>query len=248
MNFGPEYHKIQGVFKRTKNGVIIPWDYSLPEFGLLENTEWIWTEKVDGTNIRLHWDGSNVTIGGRTNKAQLPADLVKVLETWTKGDFGPEFWKERFSENRDEASVTLYGEGYGAGIQKVGNSYRSDKGFILFDIKVDKYWLERDAVEEIAKSFGFDVVPVAFYGTLMDCITDVSKMAQSVHLGEWWHSPRDPFSQINLPHNKAFIEGYVGTPVVQLFNRYGERIITKVKLKDWFDYYEKTTPKVAHGS
>jgi len=38
-------------------------------------------------------------------------------------------------------------------------------------------------------------------------------------------------SAFNLPEGKP--EGYVGTPVVPLFARNGDRIITKVKYKDF---------------
>jgi len=31
-------------------------DYSLPEFELLKNIDWVMTEKVDGTNTRLRYD------------------------------------------------------------------------------------------------------------------------------------------------------------------------------------------------
>ena len=81
MTFGPTYPKIDTVFKRdaARRFIIIPGDYSTPEFEYLADTPWGWTEKVDGTNIRLHWDGSEVTIGGRTDNAQVPSPLVANL-------------------------------------------------------------------------------------------------------------------------------------------------------------------------
>ena len=51
-----EYHKIQSVFKRDiANGKIIEGKYSLPEFEYLKDNQWVFTEKVDGTNIRIIW-------------------------------------------------------------------------------------------------------------------------------------------------------------------------------------------------
>ncbi len=32
---------------------------------LLKDYQWYFTEKVDGTNLRLIWDGYNLTYGGR---------------------------------------------------------------------------------------------------------------------------------------------------------------------------------------
>ena len=63
MIFGPEYPKIQTLFKRDDRNVIIEGDWSVPEFAYLADKPWRWTEKVDGTNIRLHWDGRKVTSG-----------------------------------------------------------------------------------------------------------------------------------------------------------------------------------------
>ncbi len=51
-----EHHKIQTVYKRdpaTKHKTLIADDFSLPEFEFLRNNEWIFTEKVDGTNVRV---------------------------------------------------------------------------------------------------------------------------------------------------------------------------------------------------
>ena len=50
-----EYHKIQTIFKRdpeNKFKTLIYGEFSLPEFEYLKNNTWIFTEKVDGTNIR----------------------------------------------------------------------------------------------------------------------------------------------------------------------------------------------------
>ena len=54
-----EYHKIQTVFKRdpsTNHKTLLMDDYSLPEFEYLKNNHWIFTEKIDGTNIRVGMD------------------------------------------------------------------------------------------------------------------------------------------------------------------------------------------------
>ena len=51
-----EYHKIQTVFKRDmqKNGkTLLEGHWTLPEFEYLSVNIWSWSEKVDGTNIRV---------------------------------------------------------------------------------------------------------------------------------------------------------------------------------------------------
>src|SRR3979490_847427 len=143
--FGPEYPKIQTAFKRAERGLIILGDWSTPEIAYLSDKLWDWTEKVDGTNIRLHWDGIKMMVGGRTDDAQIPTFLVAAIQSWNLEEklatvFGVE----------DKTNITLYGEGYGPKIQKGGGNYRSDAGFILFDVLIiDKetgwgWWLSRD--------------------------------------------------------------------------------------------------------
>src|ERR1700692_4009049 len=93
--FGPEYPKINTAFKRDERNVIILDDWSLPEFQYLSDKIWRWTEKVDGTNIRLHWDGTKVRIGGRTDNAQVPATLISNLAQVIE----PSKWKAAFPDN-----------------------------------------------------------------------------------------------------------------------------------------------------
>lgn len=78
-----EYPKIQTVFKRdlaTKYKTLLEGNYSLPEFEYLKNNKWIFTEKVDGTNIRVCFRDGKVVFYGRTDSAQIPAPLIKRLD------------------------------------------------------------------------------------------------------------------------------------------------------------------------
>ena len=68
-----EYHKIQTVFKRDPDNnfkTLLMGEYSLPEFEYLKDNKWVFTEKVDGTNIRVIWDGKDIFFKGKTDKAQ----------------------------------------------------------------------------------------------------------------------------------------------------------------------------------
>lgn len=218
--FGPEYIKIQTVFKRTERGVIVPGEWSLPEFGYLADLQWTWTEKVDGTNIRLHWDGSRVTIGGRTDNAQVPAKLTAALAAYVD----PVIWRTVFDEGGD---VTVYGEGYGPGIQKGGN-YRDDQMVVIFDVKVGDWWLRREDVQDVADKLGLEVVPPAGAATLTDTVGTVRQVAEGDGIFR---------SLLASRHEKTFdrAEGLVGRPVVDLFDRRGDRIVTKIKVKDFAD-------------
>jgi len=208
-----EYHKIQTIFKRdpaTNMKTLLMGEYSLPEFGYLQNNDWIYTEKVDGTNIRVMYDGNTITFGGKTDNAQIPSPLVKKLQDRFLTQAG------KFTEifGIEPTRVCLYGEGYGAKIQKGGGNYRQDQDFVLFDVKVGDWWLERENVEDVAKHFGIEMVPVIGFGSLATMIEKVQGGFKST------------WGDFNA-------EGIVARPAVDLFNRKGERIITKLKTKDF---------------
>lgn len=208
--FGPEYSKIDTAFNRDARGTVIPEEWASFEFGYLADNPWTWAEKIDGTNMRLHWNGSRMTIGGRTDDAQLPAPLVAHLMKLSD----PESWRRMFPDADD---VTIYGEGYGTGIRS-GGQYRPDVDMIIFDVRIGGWWLRDESIAEVAGGLGQAVVPPV--GTFT--------------LNEAWEKVKAGELTSNWP--KARIEGIVGRPEVPLFTRKGDRIITKLKLKDWQDY------------
>lgn len=207
-----EYHKIDTVFKRdptTKFKTLLLGDYSQESFGYLADNKWVFTEKVDGTNIRVMCHGSNVTFGGKTDAAQIPAFLITRLQALFLNDDQRATLAEIFPDG-----ACLYGEGYGAKIQKGGGNYRPDQDFVLFDIKVGDCWLKRDAVAGIAGKLGIDVVPIIGNGTLADMVALAREGFQST-----W--------------GLFEAEGIVGRPAVELKTRNGSRIITKIKHRDF---------------
>lgn len=212
--FGPEYTKIQTVWMRDERNVIIPGEYSLPELAYLAGNEWTWAEKVNGTNIRLHWNGSRVTLGGRTDDAMVPATLVASLGPVCD----PDLWRSIFPDADD---VTVYGEGYGGKIGP-GHTYRPDQALTVFDVLVGRWWLSSENVADIAGKLGLDTVPEVGAFTLLEAWEKV----KSGDLVSRWP--------------KARIEGLVGRPAVDLFTRKGDRLIVKMKLEDWADYQRRS--------
>lgn len=204
-----EYHKIDSVYKRDQRGKFLIGEFSRPEFEYLKDCPWLWTEKIDGTNIRIMWDGKDIRIGGREENSQINTKLL----AWINDHISP----ETFFKACLEQPLCLYGEGYGAGIQKGGGNYSSEQKFILFDVKIGNFWLERKNVEDIANKLGLDVVSKVSNLTLDEMIQEFQK-------GELWTS------DVN---DKATMEGVVGTPLVPLFARNGDRIITKIKYRDF---------------
>lgn len=206
-----EYEKIETVFNRDIEGTkkLIEGSYRNKAIEYLKDNEWVFTEKIDGTNIRVEWDGHAVAFGGRTDKADIPKHLLTKLEELFSGEVNEELFEQKFGENH----VILYGEGYGVKIQNGGN-YRSDVSFILFDVLIGDVYLERDNVEDIAKTFNLDVVPIIFTGNLQKAI-DFIKTAPKSTIGT------------------ANMEGLVGKPKVEMKDRLGNRLIVKIKVKDF---------------
>lgn len=211
-----EYHKIETVFNRSTDGDkrLIWGDYRNETVEYLANNIWQFTEKIDGTNIRIHWDGHNVEIGGRTDRAQIPKHLMDYLGATF---LTPEV-EELFEQTYGEKDVMLFGEGYGAKIQN-GCDYRSDVSFILFDVLIGDNWQSREWVEATAKMFGIDVVPIVLEGTIGDGIDYVMQ-----------HN--------NSTIGNAIMEGVVGRPKVEMKDRLGNRIIVKIKWKDFKNFVE----------
>lgn len=209
-----EYPKIQTMFKRAqdKSKRIIMGDWTCPEFSLLQVIDWNFTEKVDGTNIRIMIDPvqRTVAVGGRTDNAQIFAPLYEVLHAL----FLTDARKEKLFEVFDRHTV-LYGEGYGRKIQSVGGLYLPDSNnFALFDVLVEGRWLERENVSGVADELSIKKVPDIGWGTLWDAINFVRRGVPS-----------------SLGSLEA--EGIVARPHVTLLNRFGARIITKIKSRDF---------------
>ena len=211
-----EYHKIQTVFKRDqKSRKIVEGDYSVPEFEYLQNNLWRCTEKIDGTNIRIMWDGEKVVFGGRTDRANIYAPLIERLQEL----FPVENMVEVFPMEDVKFDVCLYGEGYGARIQKGGGNYISDGvDFILFDVKVGPWWLKYDDVCDVATKLNIMAVPCVGTYTLLRAV----KIVKDGLVSHW-----------ATPTNQFCAEGVVMKPIVDLFARSGSRIVAKIKTRDF---------------
>lgn len=204
-----KYHKIQTVYKRdpaNNHKTLLEGQWTRDEFRYLASNRWIFTEKVDGTNIRVQWDADNGGVGfaGKSDKAQIPPFLLESLNAMFDTRMGQVF----------DCPACLYGEGYGARIQKGGGNYRSEASFVLFDVKVGDWWLKRDDVDDIAAKLNLTVVPVVGLGSLFEMV----EMAREGFVSTWGDFPA---------------EGIVARPEVELQDRNGRRIITKIKHKDF---------------
>ena len=76
-----KYNKIETLYKRNVNGdkKLIVGEFRNPTIEYLKDNKWEFTEKIDGTNISIVWDGFGITFHGRTEKAQIPSFLLDKL-------------------------------------------------------------------------------------------------------------------------------------------------------------------------
>lgn len=197
-----EYHKIPSIYKRDNRGRFTE-EYSTPEICALKDIEWQMEEKLDGTNIRIMWDGEKVRFGGKTSAAQIQTTLLHLLQD--------NFPAEKFADF--DRLTCLYGEGVGPKIQKGGHLYGGLK-FVLFDVRVGNWWLRREDVADVAERVSCELSLIITRGSLSKAVG----MAK-----EGFDSTYGVFCA----------EGLVLRPPVQLFDRMGERIITKIKHKDF---------------
>ena len=210
-----KYEKIETIYARDMEGTkkLIPGHFRDPVISYLASLNWFWTEKVDGTNIRVMWDGHTVTFGGRTDNAAIPADLVTKLNELFGGETNAQIFEQMFGEKE----VILFGEGYGRKIQKVGSSYLPNGvGFILFDVLVGDNYQEREWVEATAKGFNIPIVPIVGTGTLFDAVEYIKTNPQSTM-------------------GACKMEGVVCRPCQELRDRRGNRVIVKIKWEDFKD-------------
>ena len=147
------YTKIETVFNRSIEGKkkLIVGDYRNETVEYLKDNEWIGTEKIDGTNIRVFWDGYSISFAGRTNKSVIQPNLLLKLEEIFCNSETEQIFEQLFGENK----VILFGEGYGNRVKKVEHLYRSDK------------------------ALGIEVVPVVFKGTIDQAVKFVKEHPMS---------------------------------------------------------------------
>ena len=211
------YHKIKTVWKRdpeNKYKTLIEGAWATPAIEFLKDCEWFWHEKVDGANIRITYFPVEdiIQVKGRTEKAEIPLFLLDAILDKIDNDL----FQDAFDMDRvTDAPITLYGEGFGKKIQKVGHFY-GEPDFCLFDITIGDFsFMEQNFVEEIAANMGLQQAPLRGFGTLQSAID----MIQHTELRSSWG---------DFP-----IEGFVLRPIIDLYDRNGNRIIGKIKKKDF---------------
>lgn len=200
----------------------------------------VYTPDMDPSLIQgVEWQ---LEYKGKTDNANIPKRLMQYLTEYCTEDkilTGLGLSKQMFKEDWVEKGwiessenpvpcydkipkmYTLYGEGYGVGIQKCGGSYlKSENSFIGFDVKVDDMYLLRDNMEEIFAKAGIQTVPYHGLMTIDEAVEKVTSGFVSA-----------------ISEDRNFIaEGLVLKSPIGLKNRRGERLVVKIKYGDYVKY------------
>lgn len=207
-----EYVKINSLYKRGLDHNIIEGQYSLDEFTSVNR--WQVEEKIDGMNIRIEYkvndDTTTMSILGRTKDAQMPV----VMNEWFANNqmMTIELFKEIF-ENCP--NVILFGEGYGPKINS-GGYYRKDTSFILFDVIIGRWWLDREGVKKIAERLNLDMCPDLGIMT----VDQIVNFVKSKPLSKIAREPR-------------MMEGIIARSDPFMFQRNGQPVMFKLKCKEF---------------
>ena len=215
-----EYHKIETIYERdlkTKKLLVGKYRNSIVEY--LKDSKWIFTEKIDGTNIRIYYDGHKIHIAGRTDKSIIPEHLLAYLNYL----FINEDMEQVFEQLFGEKEAYIFGEGYGPKIQKDGHKYNNIPSFVVFDIKINEVYLSYDDMITLCKQLNLDYVPVVLFGTIDEAISKV-KMHNLSQLA---------VRNLKRQEDVAYSEGVVGRPLFELKDKMGKRIIVKIKYSDF---------------
>lgn len=172
----------------------------------LAESDWVYSRKIDGANLRVQWDGEQVLWNGKTNAFQCGAELTEYMNN----TFIEEIFEEKFGR---EKQVLLFGEHMGPKVQ--GNELGLEKDeFILYDVCINGTWLKGVDVVEVAHYFG--VRPIWALMPSGQAPAPLRVLINRVAHGDFkdW-------------------EGIVAHPLTELRDQKGRRVIVKIKNKDY---------------
>ncbi len=213
-------------------------------------------------------------INGRNDNSQIPPNLLRHLQDAFTLEGLQSLWRCKkdcnicpgngwvgysvdnslaMCENLDPYPITLYGEGYGGGIQKGGSEYTSKtKGgavsFRLFDVLVGETWLRRSDVEDVAEKLVIKTVPLipspaplasgpdpeSMRVTLSGRIVALEKQPWDLELiTEYVRNGAQSTVAYEEGTEGHVAEGVVAFTAEPLYNNRGQRLMFKLKHSDF---------------
>ena len=211
-----EYQKIEQLYQFDSDRRRFTTEIKNPLVKYLAPLSWLVSEKIDGMNIRVNWDGHKVTWSGRTDKSQLPVEVEQLLSK-TFGDT-----EVIFEQNFGEKEVTLYMECYGGKIQ--GGIYGGSERLIGFDVEINGTYLDKRTIEPI---FNLFKIPTVWFTEVRDLGVAITEVCN------WFlYDTPNSYSTLATPDKKTKKEGLVCVPTERIYDHQGKRVIVKIKLRD----------------
>lgn len=211
------YPKIPTVCVRDMSGTKkLTDEFASDALKALQEILWVGTEKIDGTNAGIVWDGHKIGFQGRTEATAVNAKHFAYLQETFQTEEVAQIFEQKFGER----PVVLFGELIGGGVQ--GDIYTDKPTFIGFDLlltafgELPEIWANQYYKNEICEALGIMPAPIVFRGTLREAINFVKAT---------------PLSN----GGTCLMEGLVLRPTTELRDNQGKRIICKVKAKDYVD-------------
>lgn len=184
--------------------------------------KWILTEKVDGANIRIvltkpdekgdreYFIGSRKLLLNPDDKGSKQFfDCLTEINIHKLINYFQDI----------NSTIVIYGEGYGAGVQK-GGIYSPTKNFRVFDIRIGSAYQDFEYVKKVCIDNQLNLVPI---------IGETSEITYDECL---WYLERNKKTLIK-EGTGGDSEGLVAKFEPVLLNKYGERLIFKIKFRDF---------------
>ena len=209
-----EYQKIETLYKFDNATKTYTDEFYSPYVEYLRNNKWLSSEKVDGTNVSVQFDGHRVEFHGRTERSVLSKEVLSALT-------------EKFADSEVEFEqlfcgkpAILFMECYGGKIQ--GGVYGGKERLIGFDIMVNGQYLDKRCIGEIFAKFDVDCVEFKEIENLDVAINEVKSWTENTQAGISKYCEK----------GTTVKEGLVCVPAVRIQDNQGKRIIVKIKVKD----------------
>lgn len=182
--------------------------YRSPLLAYLAESPWVYSRKVDGENIRIQWNGEQALWNGKSNAFQCGVEFTEYMND----TFLEEIFEEKFGRDK---IVTLFGEKMGPKTQRNELGLKKE-AVILYDVNINGTWLSKVNVVEIAGYFGANVPSIYQYmphGRVSAKLRELIEMCANGEFKDW--------------------EGIVATPLVEMRDQKGQRVIVKIKNRDY---------------
>lgn len=186
---------------------------------------WIKTEKIDGTNIRIiitkpKEDGSRELLIGSRKLILNEEDKGSKQYLDCLKDINMNKLLEYFKDV--DSTIIIYGEGYGAGVQK-GGIYSKEKNYRVFDIRIGRAYQDFKYVKKVCINNQLNLVPIV-------------SVVDKINYQECLESLRCFENTLINDGDGGIPEGLVYKFEPVLLNKYGERLIFKIKRKDFIEF------------